>query len=83
MRLLKLMNDTGMFRKISIGEMHVRKQLFYLFIDVPSNNPHLGCISKPIAPPLYLVLLMCSVDEIMAGLTQSDEIIGSVTACFS
>ena len=77
------MRDTGMLRDVPIGQMHIRKERFRLLVDVPPDDAHLSCITKAAALALYLVLLVRSMHEIMARLTECDEIIGAVTTRLS
>jgi len=46
-------------------------------------DPHLGRISKPIRLPLDLVFLMGAVDQVVTGLTQSNQVIRMISTGFS
>ena len=73
------MCDACMLRDVPIGQMHIRKERFRLLVDGPPDDAHLSCIPKASALVLDLVLLVRSMNEIMAHLTEGDEIIGAVT----
>ena len=72
-----------MFRDVAIGQMDIREERFRLFIDAPPDETHLSCITKTAALALYLVFLVCSMNESMARLTERDEIIRAITTHLS
>ena len=81
-RFLQLVRNTRMLCEIPIRQMHMWEELFGLLVDAPANDAHLRCISKASRLAFEHLLLVCSVYEIMARLTQSDEIVWTVTPCF-
>ena len=82
-RLLQPMNDACMFREIPIRHLYMWEQLLGLLVDKPANHPHLTRISNPSGWALNLVLLVRSMNELVARLTQRDQILRSVTTRFS
>lgn len=83
MRLGQLMGDTRLLREVSIGQMHIREACFHLFIDTPSHNAHVGRITQAGTPARDQVLLLPAMNEVMARLTQDDEIVGTISTGFS
>ena len=81
--LLHFMSNTGRLREVSKGQMHIGEVCFALLIDAPADDAHLGCIPETLAFPLYVVLRSGTVNEIMAGLTERDEIIRTIATCLS
>lgn len=81
MRFLQLVRHTCMLREIPIRQMHLWEELFGLLVDAPAHGAHLRRISKASRLAFDLLLLVCAVDEIMARLTQRDEIVRTVTPC--
>ncbi len=77
-RLLQLVGHARLFGEIAICGMDIGKQCFRLLIDAPADDTHLGCIPKTPRLTCNCVLLMRSVDELMAGLTQRDEIVWTI-----
>src|SRR5215467_16111696 len=73
------MSDTGTFREIAIGQIDMREHRFGLFVDAPTEHTHLSCIAETLRAPLDLMLLMCSMDQIMACLTQRHQVIRTIT----
>src|SRR5258708_9562244 len=69
-----------MFRDISVRQVDIWKHCACLLIDVPPDNTQLRCIPKASGLALKRMFLMCSVDEIMAGFTQRDEILRTIPA---
>jgi hypothetical protein len=81
-RFLQLVPNTCLLREIPIRQMHMWEEIFGLLVDAPPNDAHLCCISKASRLAFDLLLLMCSVNEIMARLTQRDEIVWTVPTGF-
>ena len=81
-RFLQLVGNTRLLREIPIRQLHRWEKLFGAAIDAPAHDAHLRCISKASRLAFDLLLLVRSVDEIMARLTQRDEIVWTVTTCF-
>ncbi len=77
------MGDACMLGDVPIGQMHIRKERARTLVDVPAHDAHLSGITNASALALDLVLLVCSMNEIMAPLTEGDEIIGAVTTRLS
>ena len=82
MIFLQLVRNTCILREISIRQMHVWEELFGLLVDAPAHDAHLRCLSKASRLAFDLMLLVGSMDEIMARLTHRDEIVWTVTPCF-
>ncbi len=74
------MRDTCMLGAIPIRQMHVWEHRFGLFIDAPPDHAHVGSITKAPGLTLYLVLLVRSMNMLMAPLAQCDQIVRAVTA---
>lgn len=77
------MRDARMLRDVPIGQMHIRKERFRLLVDGPPDGAHLSCIPKAPGLPFNLVLLVRSMNEIMARLTEGDQVIGAATTRLS
>src|SRR6266567_1324681 len=77
------MRDTCMLRAIPIRHLHVWEHRFGLFIDVPPDHAHMGSITKTPGLTLYLVLLLRSMNMIVALLTKRDQIVRAVTTCLA
>ena len=71
--LLQLLLNACMLGDVPIGQMHLWKEGFGLFIDTPPDDPHLRRITKTPALALYLVLLVRSMKEIVARPTHSAQ----------
>lgn len=74
------MRNARVFRDVSVRQVDIWKHCACLLVDVPPDDTHLGCISKASGLALKLVFLMRSVDEIMAGFTERDKILGAIPA---
>ena len=81
-RFLQLVPNPYLLREIAIRQIHLWEELFGLLVDAPAHDAHLRCLSKASRLAFDLLLLVCSVDEIMARLTHRDEIVWTVTPCF-
>src|SRR5215472_8846248 len=77
------MSDTAVFREIAIRQVYMREHRFGLFVDAPAEHAHLRCIAETLSAPLDLLLLMCSMDQVMAILTQRYQVIRTITACLA
>src|SRR6266567_4706343 len=77
------MSDTGAFREIAIRQMDIRDHCLCLFVNAPADNAHLSCIAETLRAPLDLMLLMCSMERLMACLTQRHQVIGTITTCLA
>ena len=73
------MRDTCMLGDLPIRQMHVWVHRFGLFIHAPPDHAHVCSITKTPGLTLYRVLLMRSMNLIMACLTECDEIVRAVT----
>ena len=73
------MGDTCLLGAIPIRQLHIWKHRFGLFIDAPPDHAHMGRITKTPGPTLYLVLLVRSMNVIVARLTEGDQIVRAVT----
>src|SRR6266446_919599 len=69
-----------MLGNIAIGEMYIRERHLGLLIDTPSNNAHLGNISKSLALPFDGMFLVRPMNEIMTRLTKRDEVVRAISA---
>jgi len=72
--------DARVFRQIAVGEMDMRKLCLGLLVDAPADHAHLGRVSEASTPSRNLVLLVSTMNEIMARLTQGNEVIGTIPA---
>jgi len=63
--------------------MHIWEVRFGLLIDVPADHAHLGCISETDTLAGDLLLLVRAVNEIMAGLTERDQVGGTIATGLS
>src|SRR6266566_5130712 len=77
------MSDTGGFRDIAIRHMYIGEHGLGLFVDAPADHAHLSCIAETLRAPLDLLLLMCSMERLMACLTQRNQIIRTITTCLA
>ena len=77
------MRDACLLREIPIGQVDMREDRFGAAIDAPPNHAHLRCIPKTSALALYRVFLVRSMHQIMARLTEGDQIIRAVPTRFS
>ena len=68
-----------MLRDVPIRQMHMWEACFGLFIDAPSDHAHVCRITKTPGRTLDLVLLVRSMNILMARLTERDEIVRAVT----
>src|SRR5581483_10187725 len=59
--------------------MYMSKQFLCPFVEMPSYDAHLCGVSELIGLALNLVLLVSSVYQIVTGLTQRDQVLGTVT----
>lgn len=83
MRFHKRVFNTDLFGEIPIGQMHILEECLRLFKDVPAHDAHVGCITKTLATPLELVLLMGAMNQIMACLAERQQVIRAVAASFT
>lgn len=60
--------------------MDIGKQCVRLLVDAPANDAHLCRIPKASGLPFNRVLLMRSVNELMARLTDRHQVIGAIPA---
>ena len=81
--LLHFMNNTGRFREVSIGQMHIGEVRFALLIDAPADDAQLGCISETGALAGDFLFLIRAVNEFMTGLTERDQVVGTIATCLS
>src|SRR5579885_656615 len=77
------MFNPSMLRDIPIGQMHIRELCFGLLIHLPSDDPHLGRIPKPVPLPGYQMFLMRAMDQIVTRLTKRNEVIRAIAACLA
>ncbi len=68
-----------MLGDVAIRQMDIREEGLGLLVDMPPDGTHLRGIPKACAFALYFVFLLCSMDQIMARLTERDEIVGAIT----
>jgi hypothetical protein len=52
-------------------------------IDAPADHAHLRCISQTETLAGDLLFLVCAVNEFMAGLTERDQVVGTLATCLS
>ncbi len=69
MRFFKVVGDASVLCDVTIGQMDMREECFRLLIDAPPDDAHLCRIPKAPGLPFNRVLLVRSVNEIMARLT--------------
>ena len=81
--LLQVMRDASLLRKVSIRQLYILEQRFGLLIDAPADDAHVSGITKRSAFALNLVFLLCSMNEIMTGFTQGDEVIRAIATRLS
>lgn len=81
-RFLQLVPNPCLLREIPVRQMHLWEELFGLLVDAKPHGAHLRCLSKASRLAFDLLLLVGSMDKIMARLTHRDEIVGTVTPCF-
>src|SRR6266516_215201 len=78
------MRDACMLREVPIRQLHVWEECFGLFIDAPpAHHAHVRNITKTPGLTLDLVLLVRSMNAIMAPLAECDEIVRALTSCFA
>src|SRR6266487_457931 len=77
------MSDTGGFREIAIRQMYIGEHCLCLFVDAPADHAHLSCLAETLRAPLDLMLLMCSMEGLMACLTQRHQGIRTITTCLA
>src|SRR6266545_156009 len=75
--------DACVLREISVRQMCLWKALFHFLVDPPAYNAHLCGISIASALPLNRVLLVGSMNQIMTGFTERDEVIRTIATRFS
>jgi len=63
--------------------MYIGKQRLALLIDAPANEIHLGRITKTARCALNFVFLMRSMNELMAGFAEGNQVLWAVAACLS
>jgi hypothetical protein len=63
--------------------MHIWEVRFGLLINAPADHAHLGCISETGTFAGDLLFLVRAVNEIMAGLTECDQVVGTIATCLS
>ena len=72
------MRDAGVLRDVPIRQMFLLEQRFGLLIDAPPDDAHLRCITEGSTFALNRVFLVCSMNEVVTRLTQSDEVIRAI-----
>jgi len=58
--------------------MYIGEVRFALLIDAPADYAHLGCTSETDALAGDFLFLVRAVNEIMAGLTERDQVGGTI-----
>jgi hypothetical protein len=56
---------------------------FALLIDAPADHAHLGCTLQTDTLARDLLFLVCAVNELMAGLTKRDQVVGTIATGLS